>query len=358
MTMRQDSTGRPFLYVASKEGGLRVYEVTARPRLVATLPRTALAGLDVMSLSQAGSRLFLALGNHFSSQQSPGLAVVDVSDPAAPRVLDLWQDPGARGGSGAVESSGSSVYLAAMGNGLIVFRLSSGGELRLVSRFIPSLEYPGDPAPNPRMYNVRGLAVRGGLVYVAYDAGGLRVVDVRDPARPVEIGRYANPALAGKPRAYNDLVLDGRLAYVTVDYCGVEVLDVSHPSAIRLISWWNPWSCQTSPFNWFSSDGHANEIVYDRTCRLLFVASGKSELQVLGVTRWGELQLRGEFGDVEDDRGTWGVSRSDDRVYLSYVCTLGIPFVSRWSGVKVLAYDHRGCRGLPRRTTSAEERRP
>jgi hypothetical protein len=30
--------------------------------------------------------------------------------------------------------------------------------------------------------------------------------------------------------------------------------------------------------------------------------------------------------------GTWGVSLHDDRVYLSYICTLGIPFPSNWTG--------------------------
>jgi hypothetical protein len=152
--------------------------------------------------------------------------------------------------------------------------------LRLLSRFVPSIKFP-DRKPDPRKYNARGMAVRGGIVYLAYDAGGLRILDARNKAKPVEIGRYSNPAMDSKPRAYNNVVVDGTLAYVTVDYCGLEVLDVSKPSAVKRVSWWNPWKCDASPWNWFTSPGHTNEIAYDPQCGLLFLSSGATQ----GLTR-------------------------------------------------------------------------
>lgn len=339
MTMQQDAAGRPFLYVAAKEGGLRVYSLSARPELVRVIPRSALRGLDVMNLAQAGNRLFLALGNHFSANQSPGLAVVDVSDPAAAKVTGLWSDAAARGGAGGVASEGGRVYLGAMGNGLIVFKLNAAGNPKLFSRFVPPLDFPADGlAPNPAQFNARGLVVRKGLVYLAYDAGGLRIIDA-SKKKPVEIGRYSNPALDGKPRAYNNVVLDGHRLYAAVDFCGLEALDVAKPAAIELLSWWNPWHCETSPWNWFSSAGHANEIALDAARDLVFLSTGKSDLQVVSIADPAHPEWQGEYGGVDNGLGTWGVSRHGDRVYLSYICTLGIPFASNWSGVKALAYD-------------------
>jgi hypothetical protein len=236
MTARQDAVGRPFLYVAAKDAGLRIYALSAKPRLVATLPVGALGSLDVNNIAQSGQRLFLALGDVFSpTAESPGVAVIDVSDPAAPLVVDLWLDPALKGGAGVVAVEGDYAYLGAMGNGLIIFAIDEGGELQLLSRLVPSIGFP-DVHPDPRKINARGMAVRDGIVYLAYDAGGLRIVDARDRSAPVEIGRYSNPVLNGKPRAYNNVVLDGSRVYVTVDYCGLEVLDVGTPAAIRQLS--------------------------------------------------------------------------------------------------------------------------
>ena len=344
MTMRADAAGRPFLYVAAKDAGLRIYDVAGPPRLVKTIPVADLGSLDVMNLSQAGDRLFLALGDHFSpTAESPGLAVVDVSEPTIAAVLDIWFDAAARGGAGVVESEPGYAYLGAMGNGLIVFAVSPAGALSPLSRFVPARNFP-DRNFDPRKINARGMAVRNGLVYLAYDAGGLRIVDVRNKTRPVEVGRWSNPALNGKPRAYNNVVVDGTRAYVTVDYCGLEVLNVKKPAAIKLLSWWNPWRCPGGLFGWFTSDGHTNEIAFDRECKLLFLSAGKSDVEILSVADPKRPQSRGRYPGTDNGLGTWGVSRAGNEVYLSYICTLGIPFASNWSGVKAFAYD-RSCAG-------------
>ncbi len=342
MTMRQDAAGRPFLYVAAKDAGLRIYDLSAAPRLVRTIAAGELGGLDVMSLSQQGAWLFLALGDHFSpTAESPGLAVIDVGDPASAAVADLWSDPTLRGGAGAVESEPGYAYLGAMGNGVVIFAVSPAGALRQLSRLVPARNFP-DQSFDPLKVNARGMALRNGRLYLAYDAGGLRILDVRNRAKPREIGRYSNPALAGRPRAYNNVVIDGQRAYVTVDYCGLEVLNVAKPAAIKRLSWWNPWGCPGGPLSWFTSPGHTNEIAFDPQCKLLFLAAGKSDLEVLSVADPRRPALRRDFPGFDNGLGTWGVSRAGDRIYLSYICTLGIPFASSWSGVKALAYD-RSC---------------
>src|SRR5688572_26679869 len=52
MTMKHDALDRPYLYVAGKEGGLRVYDISnlATPVLVRTIPITLLENLEVMNL--------------------------------------------------------------------------------------------------------------------------------------------------------------------------------------------------------------------------------------------------------------------------------------------------------------------
>jgi hypothetical protein len=337
LSAHRDAGGRPYLYVAAKDGGLRVYEISGAPVLKKTIPVSALGGLHVMNLSQTGTRLFLALGNTFGTAvQTTGMAIVDVASPVDAAIRSVWLDNALHGGSGIALSDGPRAYLGAMGNGIILFDVTDPEDPRELSRFKPPLDFP-DAIPDPTKINARGMEVVGNTMYLAYDAGGLRVIDVSNPSSPREIGRYSNPALNGKPRAYNNVVIDGAVAYVGFDYCGLEVLDVSSPHAPRLITWWNPWACETGPLNWFSSDGHINEIALDREHRLLFAASGKSDLSVLDVSNPAAPTLVLEYGGTENGIGTWGVSIHGDQVFLTYTCAL-IPFTSFWSGVKILAY--------------------
>src|SRR5438128_1115763 len=94
MTMREDALARPYLYVAVKDSGMRVYDVAniSMPKLVASLTDDRFGGLHVMNITQEKSCLYLALGNSFTtvSWQNPGMAIVDVSDPTKPVVTDVY----------------------------------------------------------------------------------------------------------------------------------------------------------------------------------------------------------------------------------------------------------------------------
>src|SRR5690242_6037559 len=71
MTMIHDAGGRPYLYVANKEAGLRIYDISdlSNPVLKRSLVPLLFDTLDVMSLCQQGNYVYLALGNHFSKTQ-------------------------------------------------------------------------------------------------------------------------------------------------------------------------------------------------------------------------------------------------------------------------------------------------
>lgn len=337
MTMIHDSAGRPNLYIAAKEAGLLIYDVKDSPRLVRSIPISRLKSMHVMSLSQLDKRIYLALGNHWGKSEAAGLAVIDASRPAEASVAGVWKDTEANGAGGAVVVNGHFAYLAAMGAGLIVLDVGNPSAIQVAARLQPALAFP-DARPDRGKINARGLAIRKNLLFLCFDAGGVRAIDIADPKKPTEIGRYSNPAMNGRPRAYNNIVLNGSLAYVTADYVGLEILDIANPRAIKLLSWWNPWNPSLNGLRWFSSPGHANEIAYDARSKVVLMSAGRTDLVAVDVSDSRQPRQVGTIGDVDDSRATWGLSMHGDLIYLSYIRTLGIPFRADWPGVKAYRY--------------------
>lgn len=336
MTMMHDANGKAYLYVANKEAGLKIYDISTitSPNLVKTIPTSSLGNMDVMNLCQSGNYLYLALGNHFNTNQNAGMAIIDVFVPFDPSVMDYWELPSSGGGSGVIKVEGNYAYLGAMKFGLIILDITDKSNIKVSSKFVPDINYP-TAGPNPDLYNARGMEVKNDIVYLCYDAGGIRIINVSDKTKPKETGHYSNPALNGKPRAYNNLVLHNDLLYVAVDYCGLEVLNIKDTSNIKLFGKWNPYNCPTN--NWFTSPVHANEIQFNRACKTLFLSTGKSDMMVLDVSNPALPDSCNFYGGVSNDIGTWGVGLYENQIYLSYICSV-IPFSSNWTGVKILTY--------------------
>lgn len=340
MTMVHDALGRPYLYIANKEAGLKVYNISnpVSPRFVATVSTAEFDSLDVMNLFQSGHYLYLAIGNHFTNPEPGGMAVIDVSDPESPGVKDFFVVPAAGSGAGSVRVQGDIAYLGAMQSGLVLLDVSEKINIRFISQYLPDIDFPA-PKPNANLYNARGLEVKGDLVYLCYDAGGLRIINCKNKLSPVETGRYANPALYkpfNLPRAYNNLILDSPYVYVAVDYCGMEVLNITDTAHIKLEGWWNPYNCPAN--NWFTSPVHANEIQYDKTNKLLFLSTGRSDAAALDVSIPSTPQFCKQYGENSDAMATWGIGLYQNEIYLSYICTLGIPFFSNWTGIQIIHY--------------------
>jgi len=121
----------------------------------------------------------------------------------------------------------------------------------------------------------KGLTLEGDLAYVADGRSGLRIIDVSNPAWPVELGGtstfegYAKTVVvsegyayvadefgsgafgfhifdvsdpttpvevaAVRPRGAEDIILDGTVAYLAAQYAGLAILDVSDPAVPTLI---------------------------------------------------------------------------------------------------------------------------
>ena len=322
----------------NKEAGLTIYSLSSKdPRLVVRIPTDSLQGLHVMGVSQFGSRVYLALGDFFSGSQSSGMAIVNVSDPANAVITGFWKNNVETEGASMVLVDGDYAFVTGFSHGLFILDISKEQDIKLVSKYTPSLNYP-DVKPDSNKINARGMVFENDVVYLCYDAGGLRIINVSDKKNPRETGRYSNPVMNKKPRAYNNIVKKDSLVYIGVDYCGMEILNVADTSNIREVSWWNPWKCEESPLKWFNSPGHVNEVQLDTSEMKLFVSTGKSDLHVVDVSDPALPDSCDMFGGVDNKVGTWGVNRYRDEIYLSYICTF-IPFSSNWSGVKILKYN-------------------
>jgi hypothetical protein len=335
VTMQEDILNRGFLYVAAKEGGLKIYNIK-NPKKPIFVDQVKDSESGVMNIHQNGYFLYLSMGDYFNTKQAPGLTIVDVSDPEKPVVRDEWKYGTKTEGAGMIVTNGDYAYMAAMAHGLITLNIKDKNNISLESALVPDSNFP-KANPDLTKINARGLVYNNGLIYLAYDAGGVRIIDVKDPKKPMERGKYSNPQLNGRPRAYNNVVYKENQVYVTFDYCGMEVLDVSDTASISLTSWWNPWGCPNN--NWFTSTGHTNEIAIDTACDIVFMSTGKSEMYVVDISDPKNPDSIATYGAIDNKLGTWGVSRFKNRVYMSYICTLGIPFQGTWSGVKILSYE-------------------
>lgn len=344
LTLEPDITGKPFLYAASNEYGLKIYHLNGT--LASTLDTNALA-MRVMSFTQYGNLIYVAIGSHWSNDP-PGLAIVDVSNPLSPLVKDIWVHsivPNTSG-SGIVKVEGNYAYLGAMQLGLVILNISDSTNITFVSELTLNNLYPfqGPPTPDPKKYNLRGMEVNNGIVYGCYDAGGIRIINCTNVNSPVETGHYANPitfASGNQPRAYNNILLNDSVAYVAVDYCGLEVLKINDTANITLLDNFNPHNAPTG--YWWTSPIHTNEMKYNADCRKLFMSTGKSEMISMDVSNPNAIDSCGKYGSLTDTTGTWGIGMRNDSIFLSYVyvpfCFAPVcAFPANWNGIKMVKW--------------------
>lgn len=339
---RDTAASKPYLYVAAMEQGLIIYNISniASPVQVSTLAPASFSNLYVMNLTQAGNYLYLALGDHFNQNaQNSGMAIVDISAPATPTIKSVWQFT-ATSGSGHVAVDGNYAFLAAMQNGIIVLNVTNKSNIQYVSTYTPNVNYPKVNPTNSEIdkINARSMVVKNNIMYLCYDAGGIRIINTTNKNALVQTGKYSNPTLLNKARAYNNLILDDSLLYVATDYAGMEILKVKDTANINLVSWWNPWQAGGVNNIWLNSPGHTNEIVFDKNCKMVFMSAGKTDVIAVSVANPLLPDSCSQFGTKVDSNGTWGIGRYGNQLYVTYIVT-PIPFYSNWSGVKIVSYN-------------------
>jgi hypothetical protein len=337
-----DELGRSYFYVANKGGGLSIYNDAnqSNPQHIHTIPTSDFDSLEVMNMHQQGNFLYLALGNFFGDtavRQAPGMAVVDITNPATAFVTDYWKSSTVTRGSSGIWTEGNYCYLAAMEDGLIIFDVTDENDILFTSQFVPDINIP---VPNPtevQMPNGRGLQWRNDTIFMCYDAGGLSIIDVSNKALPTEIIRYINAGALNVQQAYNNITLNGNLAYIALDYCGMEIIDISDVNNINQLSWWNPWGCETPQNLWFNSVGHTNQITLDPQEEIIFLSAGGSELRIVDVSNPSQPDSCSGYGVAFNALACWGATVHQDRVFLNYINSL-FPYVGLWSGVKTIRW--------------------
>lgn len=158
----------------------------------------------------AGDLAAVALGEQ-------GLRIVDVSTPRAPRLL------------GAIEAV-AAVYDVAVAGDLA---LAIAGEHGLRVLDVADPRVPRELGSFDPVAPVRCVAVQGALA--ATCAGDLRLLDLGEPARPVEIGRWAPPEAATwtSERPLRAVALRDGLAFLSGAGADLRVLDLAEPARPR-----------------------------------------------------------------------------------------------------------------------------
>lgn len=339
-TARFDQLSRPYLYTANKEYGVIIFDYSNSLDLkpVRTITVQQFQNLKPTDLAQEGNYLYVSLGEFQGLfTQSAGLAVIDISDPENAVVLGQWSDAAFNKGAAALQVDGDYAYLGAMEKGLIVLDVSKPNDPKYLSYAALDLNWPVPPG----LFSVphaRGLALRGNEVWVCFDAGGLRLVDVSDKQNPAETAKYMNAALdAVAQPAYNTAAIVGNYLYATVDYCGLEVVDITKPMQPVSAAWVNPWNCTNT--SWDGSPGHTNQVATARHDSLFFVTGGDTEVIAYSISNPEQPLQRGQFAHLKDSVVVWGLDVNDSLVVLAQVWNpLNTPYIGKKGGIALMRW--------------------
>jgi WD40 repeat protein len=160
---------------------------------------------SIVDVSQAGGYLYVAT-------EKDDVYILDLAIPSSPLQAGIYRAPGNREVVGAA-AKGGYVYLAASSAGLQIVEVADPAA-------------PEKAGVYGAATSVMGLALAEGYAYVADRYNGLRVLDLAaGPSAPVEVGFYDDPGAGAL-----DVAVGGDYAYVILGHGDLHVLDVSDPA--------------------------------------------------------------------------------------------------------------------------------
>jgi hypothetical protein len=253
-------------YVCSGYAGLHIVDVTdpADPELTGRY-RTVGYASDVRISGGIG---YVGGGDYIYEddylQGVAGLATVDISSPARPRCVDLLP---IESSALALAATSDAVFLLDVRGNLYAFDVGEPAAPQLLGSY--NLASAGQC---PDFFEVvYDLCIAESTAIAACGAGGLRLIDIADPAAMNEIGHVDVGCASGA-------VVRDNVAYVT-EYGGslyaVDVADPSLPMVVDVVGTaGNPWAVAC-----------AGDVLY--------VAAGSAGLQVYSVADPHQPQLLG-----------------------------------------------------------------
>ena len=217
-----------FFQSRGQEGDLRIIDATdpRRPRQIADWdvrrdgPPEARGRLaarrDVFGHSAApfddGAKLY-------ASFWSAGVQFLDISDPAAPKLIGQTpyrDEDGYRGAHSGWFNEDETLFvqndetMRVLGNGSRatwtfqrVFDTSSLRDPKLLSTFATESSVPGKDGrvATDGIYSVHNAVIEGDLEYVSWYSDGVRVVDLADPRNPREVASFVPPPSGARQTA-------------------------------------------------------------------------------------------------------------------------------------------------------------
>lgn len=179
--------------------------------------------LGSLDMYPDGPRDIELMGNFAVVVTGPGVRIVDVSDPAAPRVHG-WID--LDGNLRRVALEGDRAYVATFRQGVHIVDLSDPAQPEGVGRIDHGGSFVAD------------VAVEGGIVLVASGRNALEIYDARDPGAPRLLAQM-EPGSVDYPLAVETA---GGLAYLAAGWTGLQIVDFRDPAHPLLLG------SRTTPF--------------------------------------------------------------------------------------------------------------
>lgn len=207
-------------YATDSIGRFHIYDLASGAPLPVQL-------CDVALLPALGSTHDIAFSGSivYVVENSGGIYVIDCANPRLPSLRGHYPVSGLHHDAMATEGS--------------VAALCQGGDLYLVDISRPSYPVIGPCIATPG--NTNSVVLRNGIAYVADYHHGFFIMDVRDPAHPVEISRFERAGFYSR-----SLVLEGNLVISGNSWDGVVIVDVSKLSQPRLVT---AFGCGLSPLD-------------------------------------------------------------------------------------------------------------
>jgi hypothetical protein len=180
-----------------------------------------------LAFSEDGNWLFYARQTHQFSKD--GIHVLNVTDPAAPMLMNYQPTGGAYRIAYYKDDAGEWIVLLDATHGLVVYRFepTTGQLIPVYVDALPALKV-GGPAS-------AGIAIEKELMYITTGRTGLQIYDMSDPTSPSIVGTWDEVGLA-------EVEVDGRIAFAATEYWfdasiepEVVVLDVAKPGKIEEI---------------------------------------------------------------------------------------------------------------------------
>ncbi len=241
-----------YLY-AGQGSEVVTYDVSSSAKMSALTWKSGLSRLlvggPVRGICADAGYLYIAAENRF--------VIADISNPASPKLVSTLNSGGTD-----VLIKGTYVYLLSPGAGIRVIDVSN----RTAPRIVKTVYLAGKNKPRRGTINgnymfvgmetdnrldiidistpqnskvvgshkvngtatISGVAVKNGYAFITEYHNGVRVIDVKNPAKTMEVTR-----LLGIDA--NDIKIQANYAYVSVRYQGFSIINISDPQNIRIV---------------------------------------------------------------------------------------------------------------------------